>query len=98
MSQRRRIEQASRRFERFHGAPPERVDRREIEVPDTVLQVGTLEGIVYSAQVDGENKSTRFYHPFRRSSRPLLCATPDGKMLVIVGGRFRFTERGIVDT
>jgi len=32
-----------------------------------------------------------------KGSRPLLVASPDGKCLMLLGGRFKFTDRGIVD-
>ena len=63
--------------------------------PDTVLTVGECDGILYSTIRDGE--SERYIHKFRNSARPILASSYDGTQLVLIGGDFRFTDRGIVD-
>lgn len=63
---------------------------------DTGLVVGTLDGVLYTTVRDG--RTEKYIHRFAKKSRPLLAATSDGKRLRIVGGRFRFTEAGIIDT
>lgn len=56
---------------------------------------GELMGVKYRTIRDGREE---FYtHSFRKSSRPLLAARHDGSRVYIVGGRYRFTDRGIVD-
>lgn len=62
---------------------------------NVALAIGPLLGIIYTATRDGEIKD--YLHRFKKSSRPLLCATADGSKLLIVGGRYRFTARGIED-
>lgn len=59
------------------------------------LVVGNLEGVMYSTVRDG--KQEKYLHRFKRDSRPLLIADHDGSSIDIVGGRYRFTDRGIVD-
>jgi len=60
------------------------------------LVVGDLEGVMYRANRDG--KEENYFHRFKRNSRPLLIAAHDGSQIGIVGGQYRFTERGIEDT
>ncbi len=59
------------------------------------LAVGQLSGVMYEA--DRGDGPHQYFHKFKKSSRPLLIADNDGSQLGIVGGRFRFTDRGIVD-
>jgi hypothetical protein len=61
----------------------------------TGLVVGKLSGVMYEATRDGV--TDQYFHKFKKSARPLLISDHDGSQLGIVGGRFRFTERGIVD-
>lgn len=63
--------------------------------PKVLLRVGYLEGVIYSAVRDGEEQ--KYLHEFSESARPLLCVTPDGHQLIILGGGFDFTDCGIVD-
>lgn len=60
------------------------------------LVIGTLDGVPYTTIRDG--KTERYVHEFAENARPLLIASSDGRRLGIVGGRFQFTEAGIVDT
>lgn len=62
---------------------------------DVGLKVGHCDGILYTTVRDG--KTEKYIHKFKRSSRPLLAASFDGKSLVLIGGSYQFTERGIVD-
>lgn len=66
------------------------------DAPKVLLQVGTVLGIIYQAQ-DGR-KLKNFIHKFTLvTARPLLTVTPNGKQLVLVGGEYEFTDRGIED-
>lgn len=62
----------------------------------TGLVVGNVLGVMYETVRDG--KQEKYCHEFKRSSRPLLVASHDGARIGIVGGRYRFTDRGIEDT
>lgn len=95
MSRAKRIKQAARRFERFTGHVANKLETREVTFPDTVLQVGDCLGILYETVRDG--RTERYIHKFRKSSRPQLHVSHDGKFLVVLGGAFQFTDRGIVD-
>jgi hypothetical protein len=59
------------------------------------LVVGKLLGVMYATTRDGQKE--KYCHEFRPSSQPLLVANHDGSQIEIVGGQYRFTERGIED-
>lgn len=63
--------------------------------PDAVLVVGKCDGVLYTTVRDG--KLERYIHEFKARSRPLFCVSPDGNSLILLGGAYHFTERGIVD-
>lgn len=92
MSKSRKIEQASRRYRSFFDRAPTKLTQREVEFPDVLLNVGKVSGIMYVTE-DGE----QYFHEFSEKARPQFAVSPDGKMLVMLGGAFQFTERGIVD-
>ena len=96
VSYRTQLRQAAEKFRDFTGHDPEPIGRATIDVPKTAAVIGELEGVIYGTVRDG--KKERYIHRFKASSRPLLCVSPDGKQLLIVGGSYEFTERGIVDT
>jgi hypothetical protein len=64
-------------------------------MPKAMLAIGHCDGVLYSTVRDG--KAEKYIHRFRKDSRPLLTASPDGKQLFMLGGAYDFTERGIVD-
>lgn len=82
-------------YERFCGHEAEIVGRARMTIPRAVAVIGTLDAVEYTTVRDGETQ--RFRHPFHVRDRPLLCVGPGGKPLFVIGGRYRFTERGIVD-
>lgn len=88
---------AARRYERFTGHDAEVFG--SIEFPNldgvAVAMIGECDGVLYTTVRDG--KTERYIHEFEEADKPLLCVTPDGRQLLLVGGRYRFTERGIVD-
>lgn len=90
-----KIRQASDLYQRFSGNLPEELLETTVEHFDVGMIVGECAGIMYDTNREGEEE--KYIHRFRKSSRPLLVASSDGKSLGIVGGRFRFTERGITD-
>jgi hypothetical protein len=78
----------------------------KVDVPTIVAIVGHVEAI----ETNGEGhvtsidyrtthgRRTVYYrHDFVKGSRPLFCVSPDGQQLLLLGGRYRFTRRGIVD-
>ena len=90
-----KIERASRLYRDFTGHIPENVDEFIIEPTDVALLVGECDGILYTTVRDGTTES--YIHKFKKRSRPLLAASHDGKQLILLGGAFQFTDRGIVD-
>ena len=81
--------------ESFSGHKISSVKQVSFDVPDVVIEVGSLVGVMYRAKRDGEWAD--YYHEFKKSSQPLLCASADGNTLVILGGRYKFTDHGIED-
>jgi hypothetical protein len=90
----RKLAQAAQLFHEFTGRKSARITKHELPaLPTEGLVFGRLVDVGYESARDG-----RLYrHTFRNRSRPLLVATPDGKTVYIVGGRYAFTDRGIVD-
>lgn len=89
---RQRIDAARKLSRDFHEREPTGV--RRVAAPSTTvgMVLGVLEGVIYRTP-DG----TKFLHEFRGSARPKLAATHDGRQLIVHGGRYRMTDRGIVD-
>ena len=86
---------AARRFARFTGHDAERAVSIEIDLPRAALYVGPVLAIEYETVRDG--KAERYRHKFSSRAAPILAASDDGRQLLLLQGRFRFTERGIVD-
>lgn len=74
---------------------PQHVDDYTVPDVDVVLKIGHLDGILYTTVRDG--KTEKYIHKFKKNSRPLLTSTFDGLQLVLIGGSYHFTARGIVD-
>lgn len=89
------VERAAQLFRDFRELEPGEVTPIEIKLPRAAMVVGEIELIAYNTDHDG--KAERYLHKFRRGARPMLLASDDGKTLLIWGGNFVFTERGIVD-
>ncbi len=95
MSLRKAIAAAVTLYESFREAKPRSIGTYKMPVPRAVAVIGYVEGIDYRTTHKG--KLTLYHHDFVPGSRPLLCASADGRQLLLLGGRFQFTERGIVD-
>ncbi len=82
--------------ERFKGHDAEILGRVELpEIPSHLAVIGELDGVLYTTQRDGVIE--KYIHKFASKDKGLLCVSPDGRQLFIIGGRYVFTERGIVD-
>ena len=92
MGRSKQIQAASKLFKSFNDADPEFIDKIQIPEYQVILRIGHCTHIAYLAD-DGKN----YLHRFKVQSRPLLATSHDGKSLLLVGGKFRFTDRGIVD-
>lgn len=88
------LRKAAKLYADFTGA-------EEYEIVEIPVKTLPREGLVFGECLVIGYKSMRdgkpYVHEFRASSRPLLAASHDGKQVVIVGGRYAFTDRGIVD-
>jgi hypothetical protein len=82
-------------YSRFRNQPARKVAHVELSVPEVVLVVGHLEYVGYRT-TDGRELKL-YQHDFAPGSRPILAVSADGKQLVLLGGRYQFTHRGIVD-
>lgn len=90
------IAQARKLGYEFSGHDPRKL--RKIGVPNSpkiALAIGKVVGIAYEALRDGE--VAKYYHPFKKSAQPLFCVSPDGHQLLLIGGSYNFTDRGIED-
>jgi hypothetical protein len=91
----RQIEQAAQLYREFTGHEPQRIRTLDLKLPRVMMQVGTCDGILYTTVRDGEVE--HYIHRFKKSARPLLCTSSDGRQLVLLRGAYRFTDRGITD-
>jgi hypothetical protein len=95
-SKRGELDKAARLLKDFSGHRPGEVLRVKQAPIKRGLVIGTLDGVPYTTIRDG--KTEHYLHEFSENARPLLIASSDGRKLGIVGGRFQFTEAGIIDT
>lgn len=90
------VAQGARLIEEFSGHKAKVVGKIRIpDAPKTALAIGHVLGIIYETKRDGEIES--YIHRFAKASRPLLATSHDGKQLLLIGGSYNFTDRGIVD-
>ncbi len=90
------VRKAASLYTDFTGHDDPQLTKLKIpSMPKVALEVGLCDGILYTTIRD--NKTEKYIHKFKSSSRPLLAASPDGKILLLLGGAFNFTDRGIVD-
>ena len=92
---REQIAKAADLYVQFSGEEPSFIDKIRIDVPRVMLLIGECDGVLYTTRRDGRLES--YIHRFKKRSRPLLTTGYDGKTLFIVGGRYDFTDAGIVD-
>ena len=90
------VRDAADLYTRFTGHDAlESIEIEKPELPDVMLVVGDIDGIMYTTVRDG--KVEKYVHQFKKKARPLFCVSHDGKQIYLVGGEYDFTERGIVD-
>jgi hypothetical protein len=82
-------------FRDFRDKEPRKLMTVDYVIPDAVMVIGHVDEICYTTTHG--RKTVSYRHPFREGSRPLLAASSDGKQLLLLGGRYKFTSRGIVD-
>lgn len=59
-------------------------------------KLGELVGVVYLATHNSTGKPRKYLHEFRTNARPALAVCNDGQQLVILGGGYWVTDRGII--
>jgi hypothetical protein len=89
------VKKAAKLFEEFTGHIAEYVDQYKIKPTKVGLKIGECDGILYTTVRD--NKKESYIHKFKKNARPLLVSSFDGQQLIILGGDYDFTNRGIVD-
>lgn len=90
------ISKAERLFEAFTGHSSDNQYRLTgLQMPKVACVVGELDALLYTTMRDG--KVERYTHTFNQRDKAILCASPDGRQILILGGHFRWTARGIVD-
>ena len=92
---RRAVGKATDLFIRFRGENPQWIESVSLTVPPVMLLIGECDGVLYTTSRSGHIES--YIHEFAKKSRPLLCSDAAGNQLFLVGGRYNFTEAGIVD-
>lgn len=90
------VDRAADLVERFKGHDAEELGVFHVpDIPSTVAVIGECDGVLYTTVRDGRRE--KYIHKFAAKDKPLLCVSPDGRQMLFVGGRYVFTERGIVD-
>ena len=84
-----------RLYSDFHGEPPRHVKMHRLPAFREGVEVGPLVAVTYDTVRDG--KKIRFEHEFKKRASPLLTVSDDGRKIAVIGGDFRFTDRGFVD-
>lgn len=64
-------------------------------IPDVLVKIGHIDGVMYTTRRDG--KTEKYIHKFKSIARPIFAVSEDGRMIFLIGGRYQFTERGIID-
>jgi hypothetical protein len=90
-----KIAKANSLYERFRDQKADGMTK--VPAPDfsVGMVVGKVDVINYETIRAG--KVERYTHKFKKSARPLLCVTADGKNFFSIDGNFEFTERGFLD-
>jgi hypothetical protein len=92
----RSVQRAADLFERFTGHDVSRGEVVDVPpLPDVVAIIGPVDFIGYTTVRDGRRE--KYIHHFAAKDRPKLAVTPDGSQILLIGGDYDFTERGIVD-
>lgn len=92
----RGIDKAKDAFRQFSGMEPAGiVTLPKPLVTGAVWYLGTMTAVEYETVRDG--KTERYRHTFKRKARPALGVTIDALQLVVLGGGYRVTDRGITD-
>jgi hypothetical protein len=87
---------ASDLYERFTGHDAVELGTvKQPVVPEVMVVIGSLDAVQYTTVRDGITE--HYIHKFHKKDAPVLCSSPDGSSIWVIGGNYHFTERGIVD-
>lgn len=89
------LAQAAKLFEGFRERDVSQIITRELMIPDVAVAIGDLHALEYRTTHGARRELYR--HQFAPWARPDFLVSPDGRQLIVLGGSFRFTPRGIVD-
>jgi hypothetical protein len=89
------IRSAQSLYESFREEPARTARSVTIKLPKAAAVMGHAEFIGYVTTHGG--KLHLYVHQWAPGSRPLLAAGKGRNQLFLVGGRYRVTDRGIVD-
>ncbi|HYC63295.1 MAG TPA: hypothetical protein VEC14_01080 [Reyranellaceae bacterium] len=87
------VDKARSAFRSFSGAAPGAAMMIPAKMPSVVWLLGELDAVIYHTVRDGRRE--KYLHRFRQKARPALAVSFDGQQLVILGGGFQVTDRGI---
>lgn len=91
----KKILTAIENFEEFTGMTPEYIDKKDLPKLEVGFKIGTCDGLLYTTVRDG--RTEKYVHKFKRRARPILVSNFDGSFIALIGGHYKFTDRGIVD-
>jgi hypothetical protein len=83
-------------YQKFRLQDPRFVDTVDYPMYREMAVIGRCDGLLYTTT--RRDRTESYKHEFTGKSKPLLCASFDGKQLYLIGGAYNFTERGIVDS
>lgn len=87
------VAQAEKLFRSFFDREPQDNEVARVKSDDDIaIVIGEQVGVLY--QLAGEDKP--MLHRFRKSDRPLLLVSSDGRQIYTLKGAYRFTKRGFV--
>lgn len=90
------LDRARKLYHDFSGHVPDKLIRVDMPaIPREGVAIGPVTAIIYLTKRDG--KDEQYMHRFAKHARPLLAVTHDGRQLLMLGGAYNFTARGIVD-
>lgn len=90
-----KILEATERHKDFSGHTPEFIDKKDLHDFSVSFKVGMCDAILYTTTRDG--RVEKYVHEFKKKARPILASSHDGKKITLIGGNYKFTDRGIVD-
>lgn len=86
---------ARKLYSEFTGHDADTYRKIHVPSPKAALHVGDCDGILYTTVRDGVKE--HYIHKFKQTARPAFAVSDDGRQILLIGGNFTFTERGIED-